>query len=234
VVAKKTSYPLDMMGKPYYYQGYLDRAKDTRIFQLHLTKGKTERYRQAVARPTFLFHAVHFCVEEISPKADRVAFSDGDNLCIYDDVAGKLVAQIEIPQKPPAMTPPQVVYPAGANKARPPRRGPARAANAPQLEGVWWQDDDTVVIGIGLLGSPDDKKAFCTCDVPTKTLTDQSKVLLPAWFDRLKAGEVHGPYWLYADPAWFRSALKPQTPPTGTRRSHALTSTDNPSRRSLR
>jgi hypothetical protein len=208
VVAKKTNDPLDLFGKPYSYQGYGDRARDVRIFQLHLTKGKTERYRQTVDRPTFLFHAVDFCIEEISPKANRVAFSDGSSLCIYDDLAEKLVARIALPQKPAPLPPPQVDYPAGASEARPPQRSTLRLAGDPQLEGVWWQNNDTVVIGLGLLSSPDYRKAFFTYDVPTKSLIDRSKALLPAWFARLKANEFHGPNWLYADPQWFQSALK--------------------------
>ena len=111
VVSKKTGYPLAMHGKPYMYNGYIDQAEDIRITRLDLLKGKTERYTQALNdiqgdtkrheqavkpwnrkrldKPTFLFHAINFRMDEISPKADRVAFSDGANLYVYDDTAGK-------------------------------------------------------------------------------------------------------------------------------------------------
>jgi len=208
VVSKKTSYPLDMQGKPYCYNGYGDQAKDIRITRLHLTKGKTDRYQQTVDKPTFLFHAIDFCVDEISPKADRVAFSDGVNLCVYDDTAGKLVAKIEIPQKPSPIPPPAITYPPGMDKSRVPRTEKGRPLKPAHLEGVWWQTNNTILIGVGLLGCPDDKKAFFTFDIASKALTNRSNVLLPVWLRRLKAPPNHDPYWLYRDPDWFRSAMK--------------------------
>ena len=63
----------------------------------------SERFHQELDHPTFLFHGIDFLLDEISPKADRVAFSDGANLCIYDDTAGKPIAKIEIPQKSPVL-----------------------------------------------------------------------------------------------------------------------------------
>lgn len=198
-----------MFGKPYMYDGYCAKAKDIHITRLHLTKGKTDRYQQAADKPTFLFHAIDFCLDEISPKANRVAFSDGVNLCVYDDTAGEVVAKIRIPQRPSPIPPPTISYPPGVNRARPSRAGIGdRSLKPAQLESVWWQTNDTVVIGVGLLGSPDNKKAFYTYDIPSKTLTNRSNILLPAWLRRLKEGEDHDPSWLYGDPDWFRPAMK--------------------------
>lgn len=100
LVSKKARYPLDMHGRPYYYNGYIDQAKDIRIARLNMAEGFTEYHHQAVSDPTFLFSSVGFHLDEISPKADRVAFSDGSDLCVYDVAAGKLTAQVKIPQKP--------------------------------------------------------------------------------------------------------------------------------------
>ncbi len=202
IVSKKTRYPLDMHGTPYMYNGYIDQATDIRISRCNLTKGRAERYEQAVDKPTFLFHAVAFHLDEISPNANRVAFSDGANLCVYDDALGKVVAQIKVPQKPTSppdstSTPP----PAGSSEAMRADIKRQLASRPAQLEGVWWQTNDTLVMGVGLLGSPDEKKAFYTYDIPSKTLTDRSNVLLPVWLGGLKTRD-------YQDADWFRPAMK--------------------------
>ena len=196
-----------MHGKPYRYNGYTDQAKDIRITQLHLTKGKTERYRQALGKPTLLFHAIDFRLDEISPKADRVAFSDGVNLCVYDDTAGKVVARVTIPQKAAPKPAPTVNYPPNSNESHFARVEAMMASRPAHLEGVWWQSNDTVVIGVGLLICPDNRKEFYTFDIPSKLLTNRSSVLLPVWLQRLKT-HLDDPYRQYRDPDWFRSAIK--------------------------
>lgn len=196
VVAKKQSYPLGMHGQPFYFQGYIDRATEVQVLHLNVLKGFTELYRQAVSAPTFLFHSVAFRLDEISPRADRVAFSDGSNLCIYDVASRKVVVQTRLPQKPAPKTDP------GAPGMDDPliRKVTEQMANEPaQLEGVWWQTNDTLVIGMGLLSGP--TKSFYTYDIPTKTLTDKTDAVLPGWNGSEKAIN-------YQDAEWYRSLLK--------------------------
>ncbi len=196
VVSKKGQYPLDMSGKPDCYQGYIDQAKEIWIGQLNLNTGYKECYRQTVSDPTFLFHAVGFQLDEISPKADRVAFSDGANLCLYDVVAKKMLANFRLPQKPgpkPDLSGPDMAHPiirASAVKM---------AARTAQLSGVWWPTNDKLVIGMGLLGGP--VKSFYTYDIPTKTLQDKTDVLLLVWDGNEQAMN-------YQDSDWYRSSLK--------------------------
>jgi hypothetical protein len=236
VVSKRTGYPLDIHGKPYFYSGYTDHAEDIRITQLDLHKGKTERYvqpltevkgsterseqaaktqrtskhsvqdrkeqvlkkyRRSLNMPTFLFHAIDFCMDEISPKADRVAFSDGGNLCVYDDSTGKLVAQIKIPQKPAPQPDPKITSAHGGEG----EVGKILASRPAQIEGMWWQNNDRVLIGVGLLSSAPARYAFYTYDIPSKVLTDESSVLLPLWLGSNKTRN-------YQEPDWFRSVIK--------------------------
>jgi len=207
VVSKKTNYPLDMHGKPYMYQGYIDQAKDICITRADLAGGKTERYRQILNKPTLLFHAIDFCLDEISPKADRVAFSDGANLCVYDDTAGEVVAQVKIPQKAAPKPAPAPNYPPNSREEFRARVERMLASKPAHLEGVWWQTNDTVVIAVGVLGCPDNRKEFYTFDIPSKVLTDRTSILRPVWLQRLKT-HLEDPYRLYRDPDWFRSAMK--------------------------
>jgi hypothetical protein len=196
VVSKKGNYPLDMHGSPYYYNGYIDQAKDIRIARLNMDKGFTECHHQAVSDPTFLFHSVCFFLDEISPKADRVAFSDGVNLCVYDVKLGRLVVQIAIPQKPapkPDLTVPGLEDPAIRAVME------ETAALPAQLEGIWWPTNDRIVFGVGLLGGP--TKSFYQYDLLKGTLTDKTDVLLPAWQGSDRAMN-------YEDPDWYRSVLK--------------------------
>lgn len=203
VVSKKTEYPLDMSGKPYLYNGYTDQAKDIRITRLHLTKGKTERYQQAVSDPTFLFHSSGFCLDEISPKADRVAFSDGASLCVYDDTAGKVILQFKIPQKP--TTP--VLSPDADDSIK--KVEMEMAARPDELDGIWWPTNDKLVVGLELL-MRQEKRAFYTFDIPSQKLTDETMVLLPIWQDYYRKAHknVGIDYFGWQDPDWYRSALK--------------------------
>lgn len=196
VVSKTECYPLDMYGKPYYYNGYIGKAKDIRITRLNLIKGYTECYQQEVSNPTFLFHSVGFYLDEISPKADRVAFSDGINFCIYDVTVGKILGKIKIPQKPAPK--PDPTTPGMENPTI--RAAIEKMVSKPaQLEGVWWQTNDKLVIGLGLLSGY--VKSFYTYDIPTKVLTDKTDVLLPIWNGNEKASN-------YGDSDWYRTVLK--------------------------
>jgi hypothetical protein len=187
IISKATKY-----GQPDLYTGYTDSANEIHITQLHLAKGRTERYHQALDKPTFLFHAIDFCVDEISPKADRVAFSDGANLCIYDDSAISLVAKVKIPQKPAPKPNLPANYPPDAAKVV------AELMSRPaQLEGIWWPSNDKVLIGVALLGFGE--KAFYTFEIRSKVWTDVTRILLPIW----KGPEAH---WQNID--WYRSAIK--------------------------
>ena len=201
-----------MHGKPYRYEGYLDHAEDIRITRWDLRTGKTERYTQTLGQvvkdagrhaqaakrptltdtPTFLFHAITFRMDEISPQADRVAFSDGDNLCVYDDTAGKVVTQVKIPQKPaPQPIPRPMLRRQYRRDPRPGFRGDGLETR--ELAGVWWQTNDTLLIGVGLLGSPPARYAFYSYDIPSKTLSDKSDVLLPLWLGSNETRTIGSP-----------------------------------------
>ena len=196
VVSKKEQYPLDMSGKPDCYQGYIDQAKEIWIGKLNVATGYTECYRQTVSDPTFLFHAVGFQLDEISGLSDRVAFSDGANLCIYDVMAGKMLVKIELPQKPapkPDLSGPDMDGPTIRAVIE------EMAARPAQLEGIWWPTNDQLVLGMGLLGRP--VKSFYTFDIATKTISDKTDTFLPSWDGNEKAMN-------YQDPDWYRSVLK--------------------------
>lgn len=196
VVSKKEHCPLGMGGKPERYQGYIDQAKEIWIGQLNVATGYTECFRQTVSDPTFLFHAVGFQLDEISPRADRVAFSDGTSLCLYDVTSRKLLAKIRLPQKPapkPDLTAP------GMNDLTIRAATVEMAAKPAQLEGIWWPTNDQLVLGMGLLGGP--VKAFYTYDIGTKMILDKTSTLLPAWDGNEKAMN-------YQASDWYRSALK--------------------------
>lgn len=196
VVSKKEQYPLDMSGKPDCYQGYNDQAKEIWIGKLNVAAGYTECYRQTVSDPTFLFHAVGFQLDEISGLSDRVAFSDGANLCIYDVVARKMLVKIGLPQKPapkPDLTGPDMNDPTIRAVTE------AMAARPAQLEGIWWPTNDQLILGMGLLGGP--VKSFYTFDIVTKVILDKTDTLLPAWDGNEKAMN-------YQDSDWYRSVLK--------------------------
>ncbi|MGX9727162.1 MAG: hypothetical protein ACTFAK_07540 [Candidatus Electronema sp. VV] len=196
VVSKKERYPLDMYGSPYYYNGYTDKAKDIRIARLNIANGFTEYHHQAVSDPTFLFHSVGFYLDEISPKADRVAFSDGSNLCVYDVTTRKLTVQVKIPQKPSPKPDPA----APGMEDQTIRAAREEMATWPaQLEGVWWPTNDKIVLGVGLLGGP--TMSFYLYDLAEGKLTDKTDTLLAIWKASDKARN-------YQDADWYRSALK--------------------------
>lgn len=99
VVAKKISLPIGLFSDPRDYPSYLAKVSDIRILQVGPDSSVTERFKVAVKKPTFMFHSVGFQNQEISPRANRVAFSDGEALCIYDDSLGKIVARVPMSEE---------------------------------------------------------------------------------------------------------------------------------------
>lgn len=194
VVSKKVDDPLDMYGYPQHYHGYSTKAKNIRVLRVNLDSGITERFIGDVKDPTFMFRSIGFINQEISPTSNRVAFSDGTNLCVYDDMAGKLIRRVKIPQKsaPKPDLPPD--YPPDAAKAV-----AALSSEPAQLEGIWWQTNDKLVAGVGLLGFP--AKSFYTYVVSTNTMADVTGNLLPVWTGSDRAGN-------YQDSDWYRSVIK--------------------------
>lgn len=92
VVAKKVAEPLDMFGYPKHYHGYLTKSQNVKVFTADLESGVAERFSVDVKEPTFMFRSIGFLNQEIAPASPRVAFSDGNAICVYDDVLGKVVA----------------------------------------------------------------------------------------------------------------------------------------------
>ncbi|MCL5096760.1 MAG: hypothetical protein M1608_04375, partial [Candidatus Omnitrophica bacterium] len=94
VVMKEIDEPLDMFGYPQHYHGYLAKTKGIKIVRVNLDGGVSQRFEQPVKETTFMFHSIGFENQEISPYADRVAFSNGSGLCVYDDGAAKVLATV--------------------------------------------------------------------------------------------------------------------------------------------
>lgn len=195
IVSKKLESPLSRYETSYRcYPSFCEKAVDIRITRLSLTKGKYDLHQQPLKSTTFLFHALDFCLEEISPAADRVAFSDGTRLCIYDIVAKKVIAQVVIPQKPP-------VTPGKPGDYAPDMLESIKeiSAQRQELEGLWWKTDNELIVGVGLLGSY--SKSFHTYDIPSNQLTDVTNVLLPVWDGNDEAKN-------YRNSDWYRTAIR--------------------------
>jgi len=211
VVSKKGGYRLDMYGRPYRYPGYTEQAKDTRISRLHLTKGQMELYSQAVNNPTFLFHALKFGLEEISPRSDRVAFSDGVRIRVYDDAAGKVIAEGKIPQAPPnvpAESPLAEAYRQGGDTksaAEAMRLEREWAARPSQLFGIWWHTNSRLVLRVV---PPNGEPTFYTFDIPSQKIADVSKALQPLWRVPSNSPADGGYRDGWSDPNWYRVGLK--------------------------
>lgn len=159
VVVKEIDEPLNMFGYPQHYHGYLAKAKSIKILRVGVNGRVSERFTHPVNEPTFMFHSIGFQNQEISASSERVAFSDGAAVCVYDDAAGKVVAKASI-------------------------TGP--------VEGTWWETDDKVIVGIGLLSSSD--RSFASVDVADSKVQDITSTVLPLWDGQ----------WASAD--WFRAA----------------------------
>jgi hypothetical protein len=194
VVLKRGSPNTWQGGEPALFQGYLDQAAEIRIARLDVESGTANiRISRRLKNPTFLFHSIGFAVEEISPTQARVAFSDGSKFYVYDDQAGKIIAEATIPRnelpKPNYSGPEYTAGMAAAVAAMPPKIA---------VEGIWWTYDDTLVIGVGLLSGS--FSAFYRFDCKTGALTDCSSVLSPVW-------NTNGAGQLYRDRDWYRPAL---------------------------
>ena len=137
--------PLDMFGYPQHYHGYLAKAMNVRIIRLNLQSGIAERFIQDVKHPTFMFHSIGFMNQEISPYSDRVAFSDGSAICIYDDDNGKMMVTAPI---------------------------------TGSIEGTWWETDNRVIVGTGLLSG---EMKFAEIDLISNSVSDRTSQLLPVW-----------------------------------------------------
>lgn len=96
VVVKEIDEPLDTFGYPQHYHGYLAKARSIRIVRVNVNGDVSERFTQVVNEPTFMFQSVGFRNQEVSPYSDRVAFSDGAAVCVYDDTAGKVMTRAAI------------------------------------------------------------------------------------------------------------------------------------------
>lgn len=96
IVSKGIDEPLDSYGYPVHYYGYLANSTYVKVSRIHLESGVTERFKQEVNKPTFLFHSIGFENQEISPYSSRVAFSDGTNINVYDDSEGAITAKAPV------------------------------------------------------------------------------------------------------------------------------------------
>ena len=196
IVSKKLETPLSDYGTPYpCYPSYIEKAEEIRITRLNLTGGNTLLHHQPLKSTTFLFHALDFSLDEISPGANRVAFGDGIHLSIYDVTVGKIIVQIVIPQKPPVVpVKPEEVSAEMLESIK------EIAEQRQELEGLWWRSNDELVVGVGLMGSY--SKSFYTYEIPSNRLTDVTNILLPIWEGSDNAKN-------YQDPEWFQTAFKP-------------------------
>ena len=203
VVAKETGMPLDMREEPQWFQGYIEQAKKIHVFRWNLAAGPpADLFQQDLRDPPFIFHAVEFGVEEISPRADRVAFSDGADLCVYDVAANAVIARHTIPQKP--KTP--VIDPGADELTQQVAR--KMAAMPDQLDGIWWPSNDKLLVAVALLSGPQNR-AFYTLGIPAQEWTDQTASLLPVWENFYRSSpEYAGLDWFgWKDTNWYRSAL---------------------------
>lgn len=190
VVAKKGGIS-NSGGGATYFEGYIEEASDIWIGKLDPEKGYEKLHQQAVKGPTFLFHAIDFEVEEISPKGDKVAFSDGSNFCVFDLISKRMAAKFAVPQEIDRGPDPATL--AGDNEDI--RKFVKETAAKPgEIEGLWWLDNDRVLMGVDLLGNY--IYSFHSYDCATKDLSDRTKLLRPVW-DRS-----------YKNPNWFRSTVK--------------------------
>jgi hypothetical protein len=103
IVVKEIDEPLNLYGYPQHYHGYLAHAEEIKIVRVHLDTGVTQQFSQNLrTKPTFIFHSVGFVHsigfenQEISPYSNRVAFSDGLAICVYDDDSGQVIAKVPV------------------------------------------------------------------------------------------------------------------------------------------
>lgn len=206
IVSKKLQESMGSYGKPERYGGP-EPAEEIHISRLHMTTGQTVRYRQPAHDPASLFHSVKLGSNQVSPKADRVVFADGVNLCVYDDTAGKVIARSKIPQEPttPASSP-NASFPGVADPAlrqRFEKTAMEIAAEPTKVTHIWWKTNGQLVLGLQL-SFRDVNPVFYTFDIPSQTLTDVTKALMPLWLDYDQKALRGAPN----DPDWYRAGLK--------------------------
>jgi len=161
IVTKRVK-PFEVQGRPI-YKGYITTAEDVQVLRLGNDGTLETRYTCPVDKPTFLFHSVAFKVDEISPYSDQVAFSDGRNICVYDDSSQKCILKTPVEGS---------------------------------VEGIWWIDKNTLLLGLGLLSSTE--RRFATVEIANGTLEDVTPKLRDHW--KLHAN--------FQDAQWFRAALR--------------------------
>lgn len=69
----------------------------------------------------------------------------------------------------------------------------AKAPIEGSVEGIWWVDKDTLIIGLGLLSG---QKKFLVFDVTTGKIANKTNILIPLWGDSS-----------YRNDDWFRKAF---------------------------
>jgi hypothetical protein len=130
------------------------------VSRLYLDMGITMRFSQDVHEPNFICRSIGWQNQEFSPNSNRLAFSDGSHLCIYDDALGRIIATV-------------------------PLEG--------DLWGVWWFDDNTVVV---IWDLPNLDHRFAVWHIGNDALEDKTAILDSAWNGR------------FDNPNWFRTVLK--------------------------
>jgi hypothetical protein len=162
IVTKKIDEePLDTYGLPL-YDGYIVNAENIRIVKLNVDSGLTERFSQDIKTRPFIFHSIRFLNQEISPYSNRVVFSHGNMICVYDDSAGKIIKAVPIEGS---------------------------------VEGTWWDTNDKIIVGIGLLSNPE--RHFMIFDVLSGSIENKTSQFLEKW-----KGQLGSDPW--SNPDWFR------------------------------
>lgn len=211
-VAKKVD---SLNGHRDWYQGYLWRADEILILLCDTLGGQAEWFRAPLRDVVFLFRSLDFKNVEISPEGTRVAFCDGPNLCVFDVMERKLIGKTAIPPEAGAVKGDEN-SPDKEGENSPVKEGEGSTveesagsvvetgpgADHPGMDGVWWLDHGNVVAGVGLLGSPEQRR-FYHYDVKAGTLADVTDTLLPLWRQGIAGKEPAS----WADPDWCKSLI---------------------------
>lgn len=97
VVSKGVSDQLDLFGEYIQYYGMATNSTYVKVSRVNIDTRKVEqRFKQEVKRPPFVFNSIGFENDEISPYSGRVVFSDGENINVFDDASGKVIAKAPI------------------------------------------------------------------------------------------------------------------------------------------
>jgi hypothetical protein len=143
------------------------KAHSVRIVGVNIkTSGYEVLLDHPVDKPVLLFRSPLSRIEEISPYSERVAFSDGHHLKIFDANSMGFVADVALPGS---------------------------------IDGIWWHDEDRLLVGSGLLTRDYRFFTITVSDEITEEVTDQ---LVPVWMMWLSNLSVC-PYGAWADPRWY-------------------------------